>query len=145
MKNTKYDRIADKYKANNNIWRNATIAFLSGGVIGILGEGIIEILMDLLDTSRQVASGYMIVIFIFTASLFTALGFFDKLVMFCRCGLLVPITGFAHSMTSAFLDFRKEGFIYGVGSNGFKLAGTVIIYGVLSAWLFGMIRYVIGG
>ena len=145
MKNTKYDLIADKHKPKNVIWKNATIAFISGGVIGLLGEGIIEILINLLNTSRQIASGYMIIIFIFTASLFTALGFFDKLVMFCKCGLLIPITGFAHSMTSAFLDFRKEGFIYGVGSNGFKLAGTVIIYGVLSAWLFGMIRYVIGG
>ena len=145
MRNAKYERIADNHKANKNIQKNALIAFISGGLMGLLGEGIIEILIYLLDTSRQVASGYMIIIFIFTASLLTALGFFDKLVMFFKCGLLVPITGFAHSMTSAFLDYRKEGFVYGVGANGFKLAGTVIIYGVLSAWLFGMIRYLIGG
>ena len=145
MRNTKYERIADEHKANKHVEKNALIAFLSGGCVGALGEGIIEILMYLLETSRQIASGYMIIIFIFTASLLTALGFFDKLVMFFKCGLIVPITGFAHSMTSAFMDYRKEGLIYGVGSNGFKLAGTVIIYGVLSAWLFGMIRYVIGG
>ena len=57
----------------------------------------------------------------------------------------IPITGFAHSMTSAALDYRKEGLIYGIGSNIFKLAGSVILYGVVSAWLFGMIRYFIGG
>ena len=67
------------------------------------------------------------------------------MVTFCKCGLIIPITGFAHSMTSAFMDYRKEGFIYGVGSNAFKLAGTVILYGVLSASLFGLIRYFIGG
>ena len=87
----------------------------------------------------------MIVIFIFTASLLTALGFFDKLVNKFKCGLLIPITGFAHSMTSAALDYKNEGPIYGIGSNIFKLAGSVILYGVVSAWFFGMIRYFIGG
>ena len=87
----------------------------------------------------------MLVTLIFLASLFTALGFFDKLVNKFKCGLLIPITGFAHSMTSSALDYKEEGLIYGIGSNMFKLAGSVIIYGVVSAWLFGMIRYLIGG
>ena len=87
----------------------------------------------------------MIITLIFIASLFTALGFFDKLVEIFKCGLLIPITGFAHSMTSCSMDYRKEGPIYGIGSNMFKLAGSVILYGVLAAWFFGMIRYLIGG
>ena len=145
MKSTKYEKIADKYKADRHLVKNTIIAFISGGLIGLLGEGVIEMLICLFDLSRQVASTYMIMIFIFTASLFTALGFFDKCVGFCKAGLLIPITGFAHSMTSAFMDYRKEGLVYGFGSNAFKLAGTVIVYGVLSAWLFGMIRFLIGG
>ncbi len=111
----------------------------------MLGEGMIEFMISFFSLSREVSSSYMILSFIFLASLFTAFGFFDKMVMFCQCGLIVPITGFAHSMTSAFMDYRKEGLIYGVGSNAFKLAGTVIVYGVLSAWLFGMVRFLIGG
>ncbi len=95
--------------------------------------------------ARNDAATIMIVTFIFLASLFTALGFFDKLVTKFRCGLLIPITGFAHSMTSSALDYKKEGPIYGIGSNMFKLAGSVIIYGIVSAWFFGMIRYIIGG
>ena len=87
----------------------------------------------------------MIVLMIFLASLCTALGFFDKLVGIFRCGLLIPITGFAHSMTSSALDYRKEGPIYGIGSNMFKLAGSVILYGVVSAWMFGTIRFLIEG
>ena len=87
----------------------------------------------------------MIITLIFIASLFTAMGFFDKWVNFCRCGLIIPITGFAHSMTSAALEYRKEGFVTGVGSNIFKLAGTVILYGVVSAWFFGLLRLLIMG
>ena len=145
MRNTKYEQIADQHKAPKHYFRNAMIAFISGGAVGLLGEGMIEAMIHFFSLSRDVSSTYMIFEFIFLASLFTALGFFDKMVMFCQCGLIVPITGFAHSMTSAFMDYRKEGFIYGVGSNAFKLAGTVIVYGVLSAWIFGMIRYFIGG
>ena len=82
---------------------------------------------------------------IFIGCLLTCLGFFDRVVHFCKCGLIVPITGFAHSLCSSGLDYKHEGPIYGVGSNMFKLAGSVILYGVVSAWFFGMIRYLIGG
>ena len=145
MKNEKYENIADKYKAAETRGRNALIAFAVGGLIGMIGEAIIEILCNCTHISRTEASTFMIIILIFIASLSTALGFFDKLVTKFKCGILIPITGFAHSMTSAALDYRKEGFIYGLGSNIFKLAGSVILYGVVSAWFFGMIRYVIGG
>jgi stage V sporulation protein AC len=95
--------------------------------------------------SRSDSSTLMIVVFIFLASLFTALGFFDNLVSFFRCGLIIPITGFAHSIMSAALDYKKEGPIYGVGSNVFKLAGSVIYYGVVSAAVFGVIRFILFG
>lgn len=145
MRNTRYNKIADKHKAYENRGWNAFWAFLSGGVIGLLGEGIIEVLCTNFSMSRTDASGIMIVIFIFLACLFTALGFFDRLVHKFRCGLLIPITGFAHSMMSSSLDYKGEGLVYGIGSNMFKLAGSVIVYGVVSAWLFGLIRYLIGG
>ena len=145
MKNNKYERIANKYKAEETRGRNALIAFVVGGLIGMLGEGIIELLCCYTHIARNEASTFMIIILIFIASLSTALGFFDKLVTKFKCGILIPITGFAHSMTSATLDYKREGFIYGIGSNMFKLAGSVILYGVVSAWFFGMIRYLIGG
>ena len=145
MKNIKYERIVNKHKATETKVRNAVIAFLVGGLVGMIGEGIIEILCHLFGMARSDASTVMIVILIFIASLCTALGFFDKLVTKFKCGLLIPITGFAHSMTSAILDYKKEGPISGFGSNMFKLAGSVILYGVVSAWFFGLIRYLIGG
>ena len=144
MKNIKYDRTADLYKAEEHRVRNFFLSFIVGGIVGFLGELIIEVLINNFHISRSDASTFMIMIFILIASLCTALGFFDKLVTKFKCGLLIPITGFAHSMTSAAMDYKSEGPIYGIGSNMFKLAGSVILYGVVSAWFFGMIRYLIG-
>lgn len=145
MKQQKYELIAKEHKAENHKLQNAIVAFLIGGLIGMLGEGLIELLCGIFHMSRNNAGTIMVVIMIFIASLSTALGFFDKLVTKFKCGLLIPITGFAHSMTSAALDYKKEGPIYGIGSNIFKLAGSVILYGIVAAWLFGMIRYLLGG
>ncbi len=144
MKNMKYERVADLYKPDEHRVRNAFLAFLVGGLVGLLGEAIVQGLCLWFHISRSEASTFMIMIFIFVASLSTALGFFDKLVVKFKCGLLIPITGFAHSMTSAALDYKNEGPIYGIGSNMFKLAGSVILYGVIAAWFFGMIRYIVG-
>lgn len=145
MKQQKYELIAKEHEAENPKLKNAVIAFLIGGLIGMLGEGLIELLCNIFHMSRNNAGTIMIVIMIFITSLSTALGFFDKLVTKFKCGLLIPITGFAHSMTSAALDYKREGPIYGIGSNIFKLAGSVILYGIVAAWFFGMIRYLLGG
>ena len=145
MKNEKYEKIVSKYKAKENRTKNAVISFLVGGIVGVLGELIIEFFCYKCHLSRSEASVFMIITLIFIASLCTGLGFFDKIVGFARCGLLIPITGFANSMTSAAIDYRKEGLVTGIGANMFKLAGTVIVYGVVSAWAFGMIRLLMGG
>ena len=145
MKKKDYEKIVNKYKAKENRLKNGIVAFVVGGLIGFIAEFLIQVYSYFLDISTQDASVFMIVTLIFIASLFTALGFFDKMVNFARCGLIIPITGFAHSMTSAGLEYKKEGLVYGIGSNIFKLAGSVILYGVVSAWFFGMIRYFLFG
>ena len=145
MNKNKYEKIAANHQAPKHRLKNTFLAFLVGGLIGLIGEGIIELLCYYTHMSRSGAGTIMIVILIFVASLSTALGFFDKLVTKFKCGLLIPITGFAHSMTSAALDYKKEGPIYGLGANIFKLAGSVILYGIIAAWFFGMIRFLLGG
>ena len=124
MTNKKYNALVKKYTPKENKVKYALTAFFVGGFVGLLGECLIRLYIMLFDISRNDASTYMIITFIFFASL-----------------LLIPITGFAHSMTSAALDYKNEGPIYGIGSNVFKLAGSVIFYGVVSAWFFGLIRY----
>lgn len=145
MSKNVYKKIVDNNKSKETRLRNAFISFVTGGFIGIIAEFLIEFYSYYFEISSKDASTFMIVTLIFFASLFTALGFFDNFVSFARCGLIIPITGFAHSMMSAGLEYKREGLVYGIGSNIFKLAGSVILYGVVSAWFFGTIRYLIGG
>lgn len=145
MEKKDYKKLVDRHKAKETRVQNSIIAFLTGGLVGTIAELLIQLYSYYLDISTNDASVFMIVTLIFVASLFTALGFFDKWVNFAKCGLIIPITGFAHSMMSAGMEYKREGPIYGIGSNIFKLAGSVILYGVVSAWFFGTIRYLLFG
>ena len=141
---SKYKDIVNYNTPKENTLLNALVAFISGGVMGLIGNFLVNFYSSMLSIPTSDASVFMIITLIFFGCLFTALGFFDKWVTFCKCGLIIPITGFAHSMMSASLEYKKEGLITGIGANMFKLAGTVIIYGVVSAYIFGLIRLVIG-
>lgn len=145
MDKKKYQKIVDKHKATESRGLNLLIAFVVGGIVGAVGQFLIEFYSYYLNISTKDASVFMIVTLIFFATLFTALGFFDKWVTFAKCGLIIPITGFAHSMASAGIEYKKDGPIYGLGSNLFKLSGSVILYGIVSAWAFGLIRYLLLG
>lgn len=145
MEKKLYDKIVMNHMPKETRWQNAFIAFVTGGIMGVIGELLIEFYSYYLNISTTDASVFMIITLIFLASLFTALGFFDKWVKFARCGLIIPITGFAHSMTSAAIEYKKEGYVTGLGANMFKLAGTVILYGVVSAYIFGILRIIIMG
>lgn len=141
MEKKVYQKIVDKHKPKEDRLMNAIVAFVIGGLVGVIGQLLIEFYSSWLEISTQDATSFMIVTLIFVSCLFTALGFFDKWVNFAKCGLIIPITGFAHSMMSSGMEYRNEGPIYGVGANLFKLAGSVILYGIVAAWFFGMIRY----
>ena len=145
MNKEKYIALTDKHKPKENTLKNAIIAFLAGGFMGTLGQLLIDVYTYFFDVPKTMASTFMIITLIFLGCLFTCLGFFDSLVHKLKCGLIIPITGFAHSMMSAGLEYKKEGPIFGLGSNVFKLAGSVILYGVVSAWFFGLLRLVIMG
>lgn len=145
MEKKEYQNLVKKYNPNEKKWLNALRAFIIGGLLGTLGNFLIEFYSKVLNIPSNDASIFMIMTLIFFACLFTALGFFDNFVKFGRMGVIIPITGFAHSVQSATLDYKNEGPIYGFGSNMFKLAGNVILYGVLSAYVFGLIRFIIIG
>ena len=145
MNKERYKQLTDKIVPKENKVKNAITAFLVGGLVGLLGQIIVFVLENNFDVAHKDATSIMIVILIFIASLCTALGFFDNLVSKAKAGLIVPITGFAHAMASSMIDYKKEGLITGIGSNAFKLTGSVILYGVVSAYIFGTIRYVFFG
>ena len=145
MNKERYKELTSKIVPEENKTKNGIIAFLTGGLIGFLGQVIVTILENNFNVAHKDATTIMIVILIFLASLSTAMGFFDNLVSKARAGLTVPITGFAHAMTSSMIDYKKEGLVTGIGSNAFKLTGSVILYGVLSAYVFGIVRYLFFG
>lgn len=145
MDKNKYLQLVNKHTPKENRLANALIAFLIGGIMGIIGQALIDFYMNVFELSFKFSSALMIITLIFISCLLTALGFFDKMVEFAKCGLIIPITGFAHSMMSATLDYKKEGLVTGIGSNMFKLAGSVIVYGVVSAYFFALIRIIFEG
>ena len=144
MDKEKYEKIIVKHKPDEKKYLNLIKAFTIGGIMGTLGNLLINLYSYYLDLSFSDASIYMIITFIFLSCLLTALGFFDNFVKFGRMGVIIPITGFAHSMQSAALDAKTEGLVLGMGANMFKLAGTVILFGVTSVYVFGIIRILIG-
>lgn len=145
MTKDEYRNLTQKVVPKENKVKNAIISFIVGGLIGLLAQVIFYILTTKFDIKDKDATSMMMVFFIFIACLFTALGFFDNLVSKAKAGLIVPITGFAHAMTSSMIDYKKEGLVTGIGSNAFKLTGSVILYGVVSAYIFGTIRYLFFG
>ncbi len=145
MEKNKYKNLVNKHTPKENVIYNGLIAFTIGGLMGVLGQALIDIYMYIFNISTSDAAMLMIVTLVFLGCFFTCLGFFDKLVHFARCGLIIPITGFAHAMMSATLEYRKEGLVTGIGANMFKLAGSVIIFGVVSSYLFGLLRLIIMG
>ena len=145
MKNEMYDEIVKKYTPKEDILKNAIITFLAGGAIGALSELLLVCYSTLLNLPRKESGVLVILTLIFISSILTACGVFDVCVSKLKSALIIPITGFAHSITSAALDYRKEGLVVGIGANIFKLAGTVILYGVVSVYIFGLLRLILGG
>ena len=121
-------------------------AFLVGGLICCIGQGINDGITAIFpELTKDIVSAYTLVILIFLSTLFTGLGIYDKIGAFAGAGSIIPITGFANSIQSATLAYRKEGFVTGIGANMFKLAGSVIAYGIISSYIFGILRVIIHG
>lgn len=123
---------------------NCIKAFVIGGLICTLGQVITNFYINVLDFSEKDAANPTAGTLILLAAILTGLGLYDRLGQFAGAGSAVPITGFANSMTSAAIEHRSEGIVLGVATNMFKLAGSVIVFGVVSAYIVGMIRYFYG-
>lgn len=119
-------------------------AFLVGGLICVLGQFIINTLMNL-GLDQQTAGSWNSILLIFLGSLVTGLGFYDNLGKFAGAGSIIPITGFANGIVASAIEFKKEGFILGLGAKMFTIAGPVIVYGLLSSSLVGLLTLLIGG
>lgn len=145
MKEEMYEKIVKEETPKEDVLKNAIMTFVFGGILGSLSELLLVFYSYWLDLPRKESGVLVILTLIFVASILTALGVFDVLVSKLKSALIIPITGFSHSITSAALDYKNEGLVLGIGANIFKLAGTVILYGVVSVYIFGLIRILLGG
>ena len=140
---SKYNQIADKLKPEKQVGKHCLSAFIYGGVIGMIGQGVLEFYMKVFDVSEKEATPMMIITIILLASILTGLGIYDRIGKKAGAGTFIPITGFSNSMTSSAMEARSEGLVTGIGANMFKLGGTVITFGIVASFVLGGIRYVI--
>lgn len=145
MNKEEYKKLVKNMSPKEPKLKNTFIAFLVGGTVGFLGEVIVNILMESFGLSRTDSLSWLAFIIIFFATFMTAIGKFDNWVTKAKCGLIIPTTGFAHSVQSAAIDYKKDGLITGIGANVFKLAGSVILYGIISAFFLVLLKVVLYG
>lgn len=138
-----YKKVIEQNPIKRPIFINAVKAFFIGGLIGIIAEGLIDIFSKLIGLDKSVANSLMSMTIVFITSILTGFGVFDKIGQFSGAGSYIPITGFANSMTSSALEGKSEGIVLGIMSNMFKLAGAVIVAGVVSAFISGTIIYIV--
>ncbi len=143
MKLKEYEKIVNKNSKKEDKFKNIIIAFLIGGLIGTLCQGFVALLEKCFYMPLNECYMYTMILLVVISSILTGLGFFDKIVSFAKCGLIVPTTGFAHAMTSAAMDHESEGPVKGIGSNIFKMTGCVILYGLVAAFFLALIKGVI--
>lgn len=145
MEKREYQKLVNDTTPKPKKMCHAVLAFLSGGLLGAACEILKALLVNYYNFKLSEAVAIVYIVLIFIACFLTAFFDFDRLVIKFKAGLIVPITGFAHSIQSSALDYKKDGLVTGLGANFFKLAGSVILYGIVSAFIFCVIRVVFHG
>jgi stage V sporulation protein AC len=135
-----YKQRAEAYKPKKNVLLNSLKAFVVGGFICAIGQAISNFYIAFFHFTVETAGNPTVATLIFAAVILTGIGVYDDIGQFAGAGSAVPVTGFANSIASAAIEHRSEGWVLGVGGNMFKLAGPVIVYGVVSAFLVALIK-----
>lgn len=142
QKSEEYKDLVKRNSPKSKVLKNSAKAFLFGGFICLLGEVLAELYI-FLGANEKNAYTLVTVSLIFISALLTGLGVFDNIARHAGAGTLVPVTGFANAVVSPAIDTKSEGYILGVGSKIFTVAGPVILFAILSGTLFGTIYYFI--
>lgn len=140
-----YQLAAKKREPRRPFLLNGFRAFMTGGLICVLGQGIQQAIIHWGGFDEKKAANPTVAILIFISVVLTSFGVYDKLGQWAGAGSAVPVTGFANSMASAAIEHRSEGIVLGVGGNMFKLAGPVIVFGTVAAFLIALIRLLVKG
>ena len=142
--NNRIAKVIEETAPKRKVGKNAFQAFLIGGLFCFFAQLIIEILL-MLNLEKELAGNVGIAIMVFLGALLTGLGVYDRIGQYAGAGTIVPITGFANSMASSALESKSEGLVLGILANMFKLAGSVIAAGVVSAFIVSSLIYLFRG
>lgn len=141
-RNQQYDKYVKEVTPTHNLIVSMLKAFLVGGVICLIGQMVLNYCKSLgLDKDTQGAWTSLILILI--AVLLTGFNIYPRIVKFGGAGALVPITGFANSVAAPAIEFKKEGQVFGIGCKIFTIAGPVILYGLVTSWVLGLLYYIL--
>lgn len=136
-----YKKYAKAHAPKSPLLKDCIKAFLIGGTICLIGQGLLDVYLKLCELPKEDASALTSVTLIFIAIFLTAIGVFDKIAKHAGAGTLVPITGFANAVASPAIDAHAEGLILGVGAKIFTVAGPVLLYGTLAGAIYGVIYW----
>ena len=140
MDSNEKKELIKKYSPGSTILKNSLLAFIFGGLICVIGELIKTLYLEL-GADKKTAGILVTVTLIFIAALLTGLGLFDKIARYAGAGTLVPVTGFSNAVVSEAMDAKSEGYVLGVGAKIYTVAGPVILFGILSGVIYGVIYY----
>ena len=138
-----YIKIVKSIKCRENKVLNAVLAFISGGIIGTISQVLFVFLTNNYAFEDVLAYTIIFIFWVTLSSVLTGFGLLDKIASFFKAGIIIPSTGFSHAMTSAGMDNNREGFITGIGTNIFKLTGSIILYGIVFAVICAFIKGVL--
>ena len=141
MTEKEYDKMVRAMRPRSPMWKDCFNAFWIGGLICVLGQVAMNGYLAL-DLEKKDASTATCMTLITLSVLLTGLSLYDDIAKWAGAGTLVPITGFANAVSAPAIEFKTEGFIFGVGSKMFTIAGPVIVYGVSTSVVYGLIYWV---
>ena len=142
QKQKEYEAYVKKITPTHSLPLNMSKAFLTGGIICTLGQFILNT-AKYMGADKEAAGAWCSVILILLSVLLTGFNLYSKIGKFGGAGGLVPITGFANSVASSDIEFQAEGQVFGIGCKIFTIAGPVILYGLLSSWILGILYYIL--
>jgi stage V sporulation protein AC len=138
-----YQQLEQKHEIPRPVLKNCLKAFFVGGLICLIGQAISYFYIAFFDFTEATAGNPTTATMVFLSMLLTGFGVYDRIGQFGGAGSAVPVTGFGNAVISAAIEHRTEGFVLGVGGNMFKLAGSVILFGVFSAFVVALIKTVL--
>ncbi len=141
QKKQEYAEYVKEITPKNNLWLQMLKAFLVGGIICTIGQAILNTAQSNFGLDKDTAGSWCSMLLVLVSAILTGLNVYQKLVKFGGAGALVPITGFANSVSAAAIEFKKEGQVYGIGCKIFIIAGPVILYGIFISWVLGVIYW----